>query len=242
MRGIKKLNKISIKIDDSSKLNLNNEKNNINNLNLFNLLATKEKDITIIISMNSSENKLKRYIKKIIKYKKYLLKSHNTTIILQSFCENEIVHYQFRELLISICEGDKYSIYSKAYDLACDYLDSFFYGKNLCEFYNNRCGYKKDYDIEVGCCRHFEKHKHFGLLLGEKLVPCEYLGSNKRCNVKCLSCKLYTCPYLEKKGIKFKLKDIFPINSIFNWKQKIYIKSNVYTKKEDMLKVIMFLS
>ncbi len=232
---------LSIKTVDTLNSNIN-KKDYIDSLGLFKLMFRRESNIIIVIPMSSNENILKKYIRKLMRYKNYLLKWNNITIILQGFCNDKIIHCQFKELLFPICYGDKYSIYSKAYDLACDYLDSYFYGKNLCDFCDNKCGYKKDFDLETGCCRHFEKHRQLGLLLGEKLVNCEYLGNNGRCNVKCLGCKLYTCPYLEKKGIKFKIKDIFPINSIFNWMQKIYIKSIIYAKKEDIMKGIMFLS
>lgn len=226
----------------NSNENLSLDSNSINNLNIFKLIFRKENDIVIILPMNNDKKKMKHYVRKLMRLRKHLLKKHNITIVLKNFNENEIIHNQFKQLLNVICSGDKYSIYSKAYDLACDYLDSYFYGKNLCDFYDNKCGYKKDYDLQVGCCRHFEKHRQLGLLLGEKLARCEYLGNDGRCTVKCLGCKLYTCPYLEKKGIKFKQKDIFVIDSIFNWKQKIYMKCMVYRPKEYIMKGIMFLA
>lgn len=217
-------------------INLNDSINNLT----FSKLQSNIEDIVIFVSMND-DNKLKYYIKKLLRYRKYLLKKHNIKIFFQSVNNDNLIHKQFIELAKVICYGDKYEIYSKAYDLACEYLDSFFYGKNLCDFCNNKCGYKKDYDIEVGCCRHFEKHRQFGMLLGEKLVNCEYLGKDGRCKIKCMGCKLYTCSYLGKKGVKFKQKDIFPIDSIFNWRQKIYLKSIVYRPKEYILKRIMYL-
>ena len=216
--------------------------NESSQLNCKNKMFSKKADkIEIIIHMSEDKKKLKSYIKRLMRCKNNLLKKHNIIIILDGFKNEEILHNQFRELISTICYEDKYKIYSKAYDLACDYLDSYFYGKNLCDFCNNRCGYKKDYNIEVGCCRHFEKHRQFGMLLGEKLVNCEYLGSDNHCTIKCLGCKLYTCSYLDGKGIRLKQKDIFPIDSIFNWRQKIYIKSVVYRPKEYIMKRLMFL-
>ena len=129
-----------------------------------------------------------------------------------------------------------------SYDIACDYLDEQFYGKNICDFCDNKCGYKKDYDLEVGCCRHFEKHKIFGCMLFEKFVNCEYLGSDGHCQIKCMGCKLFTCAYLENKGIKFKMKDILAIDSIFNFPQKIVLKSIVYTPKDKVMNMVMFFS
>ena len=193
--------------------------------------------------MTDSHKILKKYIKKLIKYRKLLLKNfEDLKIYLLSYDDTKIIHKQFYELLFSIINPSKELMYSTAYDLACDYLDSFFYGKNLCDFHNNRCGYRKDYDLEIGCCRHFEKHKQFGFYFGEKLVPCEHLGKDGHCTIKCLCCKLMTCDYLNKKGIKFKQKDIFPLDCTFNLFQKIYVKCIAYTPKEKIMKRIMFLS
>lgn len=197
-------------------------------------------NFSIYIIMSNDDKLMKKYLKTLIKYRKKL--NYNLKIYLLNYNENELLHNQFKALLEPIFSKNKEEIYSKAYDLACEYLDSYFYGKNLCDFHNNKCGYKKDYDIEVGCCRHFKKHKQFGLYFGEKLVPCEYLGSDGHCTIKCLCCKLMTCEYLSKKGIKFRQKDIFPIDAIFNWKQKIYIKCKAYTPKEEILKKLMFLA
>ena len=220
----------------TKKANTSNKNSNINIVKLH------SNNIEITISMSDDKKKLKSYIKRLMRYRKHLLKKHNITIILQNFDDSQELHNQFKELANIICYGNKYEIYSKAYDLACDYLDSYFYGKNLCDFCNNKCGYKKDYNVEVGCCRHFEKHRQFGMLLGEKLVNCEYLGEDRYCTIKCLGCKLYTCPYLNRKSIKFRQKDIFPLDSIFNLRQKIYIKSVLYRPKEYIMKKLMFLS
>jgi len=86
----------------------------------------------------------------------------------------------------------------------------------------------------MGCCYHF-KNK----IIPDKLVLCEYL-INKKCSVDCISCKLYTCPYLNKKGIKYKLNDILLIKCFFNPIQKLILKTRVFTQKEKILKEILF--
>ena len=74
-----------------------------------------------------------------------------------------------------------------------------------------------------------------------KLVLCEHLKKDYTCGAKCISCKLFTCDYLEKKGIKFRIKDILLLNVFFNPLQKYFIKYMVYTPKEKILKRLMFL-
>ena len=73
-----------------------------------------------------------------------------------------------------------------------------------------------------------------------RLVQCEYLNKeNYTCDAKCISCKLFTCDYLEKKGIKFKIKDILLLDTFFNPIQKYYIKYMVFTQKEKIIKRIL---
>ena len=220
-------------LDNTSAINLNNLK--LKHLN------TQSENLAIVIDMVDNKKVLKDCIKKLIRYRKKLYNNIKCLkIYLLNYNQDIIIYQQFKELIPAILSKSKENIYSKAYDLACDYLDSFFYGKNLCDFCNNRCGYRRDYDLEIGCCRHFEKHKQFGLYFGEKLVPCEYLGKDGHCTIKCLCCKLMTCEYLNKKGIRFKQNDIFPLYSTFNIFQKIYVKCIAYTPKEKLMKGIMF--
>ncbi len=89
-------------------------------------------------------------------------------------------HNDFITGIIAIFHNTKYERYNYIYDTVCNYLDSFFYGKNLCD-------------------------------------------------------------YLEKKGVKFRIKDILLLNTFFNPLQKYFIKYMVYTPKEKILKRLMVL-
>ncbi len=130
----------------------------------------------------------------------------------------------------------KYERYNYIYDTSCDYLDSFFYGKNLCDFKNNKCGEKRNTTSVTGCCHHF-KIKWLGPLT--KLVLCEHLKEDYTCGAKCIGCKLFTCDYLEKKGIKFRIKDILLLDTFFNPIQKYFIRYKVFTPKEKIIKILM---
>lgn len=149
-------------------------------------------------------------------------------------------HNDFITGIIAIFHNTKYERYNYIYDTVCNYLDSFFYRKNLCDFKDNKCGEKKNINSEstTECCHHF-KNKKIGPL--SKLVLCEYLKEDYTCGAKCISCKLFTCDYLEKKGVKFRIKDILLLNTFFNPLQKYFIKYMVYTPKEKILKRLMVL-
>lgn len=130
----------------------------------------------------------------------------------------------------------RYERYNYIYDTVCNYLDGFFYGKNLYEFKNNKCGEKRNTLSTYGCCRH-NKIKWLGPLT--KLVICEHLKEDYTCSARCIACKLFTCDYLNKKGIKFRIQDILLLNVFFNPIQKYFIKYMVFTPKEKILRRLM---
>ncbi len=153
-----------------------------------------------------------------------------------NYDENNQSHNDFISAIRAIFYNNRYDRYNYIYDTVCDYLDSFFYGKNLCDFKNNKCGEKRNTNSTIGCCRHF-KIKLLGPLT--KLVPCEHLKEDYTCGAKCISCKLFTCDYLRKKGVIFKIKDILLLDVFFNPIQKYFIKYMVFTTKEKILKRLM---
>ena len=126
--------------------------------------------------------------------------------------------------------------YNYIYDTVCNYLDGYFYGKNLCDFKDNQCGEKRGTTSRIGCCHHF-RVKSLGPFT--KLVPCEHLKDDYTCGAKCISCKLFTCDYLEKKGVKFRIKDILLLDTFFNSLQKYFIKYMVFTPKYKIIKRLM---
>ncbi len=54
----------------------------------------------------------------------------------------------------------------------------------------------------------------------------------------CMACKFFTCPYLRKKGIKFKPKDFLIMKYLYSWKQKIIALICFFTPEEEVLKYI----
>jgi len=127
--------------------------------------------------------------------------------------------------------------YEHIYNKACEYLDNEF-SKNICDFKNDKCGEKRNMKSCVGCCRKY-KNKLLGpFAIGDNWKDCEYL-ENKKCSVKNIGCKLFTCDYLHSKGIKFKIKDI-PVLQEFNLIQKIIIKSKVQAPQEVVIKKLLF--
>lgn len=147
-------------------------------------------------------------------------------------------HNDFISAINAIFCDTRYERYNYIYDTVCNYLDKCFYGKNLCDFKDNKCGEKVGTFSTTGCCHHF-KHKWLGPF--SKLVLCEYLKEDYSCSAQCISCKLFTCNYLEKKGIKFKIKDFLLLDVFFNPLQKYFIKYMVFTPKDKIIKRLLAL-
>lgn len=214
----------------------------------FNKLSNNTNNTFLLIDFNSINPILaKKNIKNLIKLKKKTNigiwdEKSNKYIIAKAY--NYDSNNYFHKFLISsiyaIFKNNKKEMYDYIYNEVCNYLDQKFIDENLCDFKNNKCGEKRNTICTVGCCRHY-KHKILGPLPFNKFIICEHL-KNKRCSAKCISCKLFTCDYLNKKGIKFKIKEIFLLDTFFNPIQKFIIKTSVYTKKEAIIQKLLFWS
>lgn len=221
---------------------------NVNCLNLIKVLKREK----IIFKIDFTELNVKEYkktLRKMLRIKNIAMKMKKVFGVNED--EKLIIAY-----VINFDEDDKdqnylisginaifcktrYERYNYIYDTVCDYLDSYFYGKNSCDFKDNKCGEKRNTSSTTGCCHHY-KNKALGPF--SELVLCEYLNNETyTCNAKCISCKLFTCDYLESKGIKFKIKDILLLDAFFNPVQKYFIKYMVYAPKEKIINRLMHL-
>ncbi len=239
----------NIKLSNNYYLKVNTDIENnfidVNKINIASLL--KNKKMVLKIDFNSLKNKdYKKILKKLLKIKNVIsffninvgIDEENKKILgyVINYNEDDEKQKDFLLAINAIFFNTRYERYNYIYDTVCEYLDSYFYEKNLCDFKNNKCGEKKNTSSTTGCCHHF-KYKALGPL--SKLVLCEYLKDDYTCGAKCISCKLFTCDYLEKKGIKFRIKDILLLDTFFNPIQKYYIKYMVFTPKEKILKKLM---
>lgn len=238
-------NKYYLKVIDG-KTNMKAEAINIEELKLTKVF--KKKKILLKIDFdNININNYKKVLKRLLRVRKYIrktkigLEEENKTLLgyVLNYDENKQNQKDFIHAVNAIFYNTKYERYNYIYDTVCDYLDSYFYGKNLCDFKDNKCGEKRNTSSVIGCCRHY-KIKLIGPL--SKFVPCEYLDKKDyTCSARCIACKLFTCDYLEKKGVKFKIKDILLLNVFFNPLQKYFIKYMVYTPKDKIIKRLMLL-
>ena len=216
----------------------------IKDLKLFSIL--KRERLILKIDFNTFNKKqYKRILKRLLFIKKIILKSkigikEDSKILLgyiTNYNENNKDQNDFILAINAIFYKTRYERYIYIYDTVCDYLDIVFYGKNICDFKNNQCGEKRNTSSVVGCCRHY-KYKLIGPFY-PRWVVCEHLTDDYKCGAKCIACKLYTCDYLKKKRIEFKIGDILLLDVFFRPLQKYYIKYMVYTPKEKIIKRLM---
>ena len=168
-------------------------------------------------------------------------KLSNIKMYIFNYNSNNSKHIDFINAINAVMKLNKEKMYNYVYDTVYNSLEEYFSKNNVCDFHNNKCGEKINTSSNTGCCRHF-KNKKWGILIPKsKMVVCEYL-KDKKCSAKCISCKLFTCDYLRKKGIVFKLKDIFLIDTFFNPVQKYFIKVKVFTPKEEIIRLLLLWS
>lgn len=246
MERIELDNNIILKTRDNTDKNINNI-TDITELNLFKII--KQKKLFLRIDFNKlNKRQYKKILRKLLLIKNIIKKTNiqigikeNSKILIGlvlNYDKKNKDHKDFIYGINAIFFNTRYERYNYIYDTVCTYLDTYFYGKNLCDFKDNKCGEKRNATSVTGCCHHF-KPKWMGPL-SPKMVLCEYLNpKNYTCDAKCISCKLFTCDYLEKKGIKFRIKDILLLNVFFNPLQKYFIKYMVFTPKEKILKRLM---
>lgn len=217
----------------------------------------KDKLLTFNIDLGllADKREMKKVVRKILKLKRNAekrkikigikcTKNDNSYVVanIENYDISNKKHQDFVYSVYAILKENKKERYNYIYDIVCDELDSYFYGKNFCDFKNNKCGEKRETSSTIGCCRHY-KNKLLGPLLFNNFTRCEYLNlKDKKCKIKCISCKLFTCDYLKSKGIQFKIKDIFLLDTFFNPLQKYIIKISVYTPKDKIIKRLLFFS
>jgi len=127
------------------------------------------------------------------------------------------------------------------YDSICEYLDAQFSKHNYCNFIGDKCIANREdggasttrerMGNEMGCCHSF---RHGAFMRIKDLQVCKHL-KDKKCQTKCISCKLHTCGFLKEKGIRFDISSFPDIEKIFNRKQIDVLNLNPFNTKEDII-------
>lgn len=143
------------------------------------------------------------------------------------------VTFELKKALEALMQSDLYERYEIVYDFICEELDKKFSDNSICQFEDNRCIANRKYNDKskiMGCCYSFNYN---GIKFSD-IKLCEH-QKNQRCEVKCLGCKLFTCDYLKKHGIKFSLENMPLALAFFSKKQREILRTTFFTSKENVL-------
>lgn len=113
------------------------------------------------------------------------------------------------------------------YDDTYNYLQKDFVSNCYCDFCNNKCVAQRRLirmyptTKKNGCC-----YTNIG--------HCKHL-KNGSCDAKCISCALYSCQYLTKRGIGYWATEFVLLNAFLNKKQRHHLVFDFFKTREEIL-------
>ncbi len=192
-------------------------------------------DNAVIIQLDNDYKHIKKEFRKKIPE---AVKS-NLPIIL---VENDSTYTsEFEKCIHALSIKDKKERITYIYENVCDYLDSQFSNCNLCQFKDNKCLANREihnFD-SMGCCHLFDSYSIFSISIRPKEYDvCPYL-KNKSCSTQNISCKLFTCRYLRKKGIYFNYRKMLLLTLFLTEKQLDIARFNYFRTKEEIINKLL---
>ena len=216
--------------------------------------STNKPHLFFLIEINSNckmingkfiNNKIFKIIKKAKKkninigFKKINKKSETTCFFANIKTAFTDLDEDISNILLANLHNTLTETYTFIYDKVCDKLDQNFMVNNYCNFNDDKCIANRDSDnIEKdnGCCHSFIRNKNIKAHKStEELTLCKYLGDNKECQIKCISCKFFVCQYLKDRGVYLDILDNFLLRAIFNRKQLDVIHINFFKTEEETI-------
>lgn len=204
----------------------------------------------IIFNIKFKKENVKSTIKIIKRIKKYFyicnlinknigIEKNNEYVIanIETLEEKNNLYFSIESALHALTIKNRKDRLNFVYKKAAMYLDKEIVEKNLCGFHDDKCIVKKDTPCTMGCCHHYP-HKRTGIFRNEKLQLCEY-QIDKKCTANCITCKMYMCPEMEKKGYKYNVFNVPLINCFFNILQKLILSVSFFTTEEKIMKIMI---
>ena len=161
----------------------------------------------------SNEKQYNKFLNKLWLYKSIFYKRTYFTI------DNKINNINLDYINIALNIKNRKERINYIYNTCCDIIDNKFKGINICGFENSKCYIQRKINNNKcnGCCN-----------------KCLY-QSNKGCTTKNLSCKLFNCTEVKSRYNVIEYNDL-KILKLFSLKNRLLIKSEYFSKKEDVLK------
>ena len=157
-------------------------------------------------------------------------KIKNIKIIARNINNENIFKYSELTKALEIIKIDNVKIRNeKIYDYVYNYLCKDFISNNYCDFINDKCIAQRHLNFypftsKDGCCF-------------KEIRKCEHLDKGM-CNVECMACRLFACPYLTKRGIGYWAHEFILFDAFFSKKQRKYLVYDFYKTKEQVLEKV----
>ncbi len=142
----------------------------------------------------------------------------------ESLFKEEQINYALEVLKEKNIEGR----YKKIYDIVYEYLMRDFISNNYCDFKNDRC-------IAQRNKQKYPKQKKDGCCFNG-ITRCVKLKKNGECSVRCMACRIFSCPYLTKMGVGYWAYEIPLFQAFLTGRQKSYMVARFFKTEETILK------
>ena len=158
---------------------------------------------------------LDNFYRKLFFYKSFIFKKTSFTV--------ETKYEQIKPIIKALNIKKRKDRITYIYDEACKQIDNHYKNKNICGFKNNKCYVQQKLNNGTinGCCR-----------------LCKY-QSEKGCKTVNLTCKLFTCSEVEKR-CKIITFDDLKILNLLSYRNKMILKSNYFSKRENVIKDLYY--
>jgi hypothetical protein len=185
-----------------------------------NIIYNKNKDIPIYNANNKMD---------IVELIKILDKNKigNIKIIANNISSENIFKYQELIKALKIINTDDLTLRNKIiYEYIYEYLNKDFISNKYCDFINDKCVAQRHFNLypfskKDGCCF-------------KQIRKCEHLDRGN-CNVECMACRLFACPYLTKRGVGYWANEFILLNAFLNKKQRKHLVFDFYKSKDFIL-------
>jgi len=153
------------------------------------------------------------------------------TFIAQTINEETLFKEEQLKKAIEIINIDsKDEQYERIYNEVYSYLKQDFVSNNYCDFQNNKCVAQRHFTLypfnrKNGCCF-------------TRIRTCPHFQKGGSCNVECMACRLFSCPFLSKMGITYYASEFVLLKAFLTKKQRKHLVFDFYKSKEKVLKNI----
>ncbi len=164
------------------------------------------------------------------KKKENQIKDFNFTFVAKDINEETLFKEEQLKKAIEIIKiNDISKRNERIYEEIYNYMKKDFVANQYCDFQNDRCIAQRNHaryplNKRDGCCF-------------TRIRTCPHLN-NGNCEIECLPCRLYSCPYLSKRGVLYYANEFVLLKAFYTKKQRKPLIFDFYHAKQKILNKI----